>query len=175
MRTPVLWDIEAKDNCIFGNAKTTRLKLSLYFHPNQPSHLYLFHTLFSTCFAKKTITHLLVVPCRSTVLRPLKINVVKWTIKKYVYVDILLEQGSQTQIIKRATFQRRHARRAAVYWRKASVGHKELEKLSNYAKFNYKLTIYLVFEMRAGHTNAYGRPHAADGPRVLDPCTKGNF
>jgi hypothetical protein len=40
-----------------------------------------------------------------------------------------LPQGSQTQSDRRATFKRKNAPRATVYWKKAYAGRKLLEKL----------------------------------------------
>jgi len=50
-----------------------------------------------------------------------------------------IEQGSQTQIDRRATFQRNNALRAAVYWKKASESRKKLKKLLNNAKIDKNL------------------------------------
>jgi hypothetical protein len=78
-----------------------------------------------------------------------------------------LNQGSQTRIDRRATFQRKNALRAAVYRRKRLRGPQTTRKALKISKICSKLIILLNFEMLAGRTNASGGPHAARG-RVLE-------
>jgi hypothetical protein len=50
-----------------------------------------------------------------------------------------LPQGSQTQIYRRATFQRKSSPRAEVYWEKAFAGRNLQEKSTKLAKLGQKL------------------------------------
>ncbi len=76
----------------------------------------------------------------------------------------MLDQGSQTQIYVRATFQRKNASRAAAYQKKALAGHNLQEKLSKSAKFDQNLQYYQFLRCSraakmhlAGHMRPVGR------------------
>ncbi len=70
-----------------------------------------------------------------------KMNVFLKTVIPYTYFFVSwqgLEQGSQTQIGQRDTFQRKMPRGPQFNEKKAYAGHKLLEKLWKQAKFDQK-------------------------------------
>ncbi len=56
----------------------------------------------------------------------------EYGLQLFLKMELALEQGSQTLMYQKATFQSKNATRATVYWEKAYAGHKVQKSSENW-------------------------------------------